>query len=184
MFHWRSLLLLSPIAGLALALPACPAAGAADTIALVPGSFTLDGPAARQRIVVERQRDAQNVGAVTEGVQFTIDDPAVLKIADGLAIPLADGRTRLTATVDGQTASAQIEVVHFDRPAAWSFRNHVEPVLSHAGCNSVLAMGPWPARKVFGSACAASIPRPIISTSPGKPDRGGSCSKIPAGACC
>jgi hypothetical protein len=135
--------------GCAIALAMAAAALAADTIALLPGDFTLDGPAARQHVVVERQHDGQNVGAAVEGVTFVVSDPKVLKVEEGRTVPLANGRTTLTATVDGQSASIQITVANFDLPTAWSFRNHVEPVLARAGCNSGACHGALAGKKGF-----------------------------------
>ena len=135
--------------GCAIALAMAAVAPAAETISLLPGAFTLDGPAARQHVVVERQRDGQNVGAAVDGVTFVVGDPKVLKAEEGRAVPLANGKTTLTATVDGQSASIQVTVANFDQPAAWSFRNHVEPVLARAGCNSGACHGALAGKKGF-----------------------------------
>ncbi len=47
-----------------------------------------------------------------------------------------DGLATLSATVDGQVARASISVENHDRDEPWTFRNHVEAILTKQGCNS------------------------------------------------
>src|SRR4030095_11247418 len=63
-------------------------------------------------------------------------DEKVVKIADGAAIPVGDGAATIIARVGDQSATATVSVSRFDQPFAWSFRNHVESVLSKQGCNA------------------------------------------------
>ena len=77
------------------------------------------------------------VGDRTGAAAFAIDNPRVATVsADGTVTPVGDGMATLTATVGGQTARATIAVEDFGRDVPWSFRNHVLPVLTKAGCNS------------------------------------------------
>ena len=50
--------------------------------------------------------------------------------------PLGNGLATLTARVGNATAAAAISVEDFDAESPWSFRNHVEPVLTRYGCNA------------------------------------------------
>ena len=133
------------------AIVCCVAAVAAadEAIVLLPGNFTLSGPAARQHVVVERQQGGHNLGALTDGVQFSVGDPQVVKVENGLALPVGDGQTTLTATAGERTASVNVSVTKSAGPATWSFRNHVEPVLSRAGCNSGACHGALAGKKGF-----------------------------------
>src|SRR4029079_11763612 len=45
------------------------------------------------------------------------------------------------ATIGGQTAKADVVVTGMDKPFQWSFRNHVESVLSKQGCNAGACQG-------------------------------------------
>ncbi len=137
------------LVALLLAVALATTAHAGDAIRLVPRDFTLAGSAARQHLIVERQRDGKNVGAALEGVTYSVENPQVLQIVDGVATPLVDGRTRITATIDGQSATAEAIVKHFADPVRWSFRNHVEPVLARAGCNSGACHGALAGKKGF-----------------------------------
>jgi hypothetical protein len=42
----------------------------------------------------------------------------------------------MTAAANGQSASVSVTVTGMSAPFAWNFRNHVEPILAKAGCNS------------------------------------------------
>ncbi|MGH7129820.1 MAG: Ig-like domain-containing protein, partial [Planctomycetaceae bacterium] len=109
---------------------------AADALAVLPAEFTLTGPQSSQRLLVENVRDGLIVGQVTEGVTFTSSDESIVRIEDGVALPVGNGTATITATAGESTAAATVIVERQDAPFVWSFRNHVQSVLSKAGCNS------------------------------------------------
>ena len=109
---------------------------AAESIAILPGDFTLSGGAARQRLLVERIKETAFAGQVTNGIVFSSSDPAVLKIDNDIATPLKNGTVTVHVAVGKQTASAKVTVENMDKPFEWSFRNHVQPVLAKAGCSA------------------------------------------------
>ena len=105
------------------------------TISIFPREVSLSTTEARQRLVVERVEGEQSVGQVGQGVTFTSGDENIVRVVDGVAVPVANGQTEITANVGGMTATAKVTVSGQDEPFAWSFRNHVESVLSKQGCN-------------------------------------------------
>src|SRR5262245_61945682 len=109
----------------------------ADEVQLLPTSARLVGPKARQRFLVEvRARDAWVADRGAKTV-FAVDDPRIVEVADdGTITPKGNGSATLTATVDGRSTRAAISVESFDQDVPWSFTNHVESVLTKAGCNS------------------------------------------------
>lgn len=120
-----------------LAVPYSTAAEQADAdLALLPAQVALQGPEARQPLLVEETRDGRPVGQVTEGVTFETSDAAVAHVVDGAVTPRGNGAAVITARVGERTATAQVAVSGMDRPFAWNFRNHVESVLVKGGCNS------------------------------------------------
>src|SRR6185295_4841939 len=70
---------------------------AAEPVSLLPGPFTLSGPHARQRLVLEETAAGQFVGQVGDGVTFTSSDPKIVEIDAGVALPRANGRATITA---------------------------------------------------------------------------------------
>ena len=117
---------------LAIALPA-----RREDVVLLPDSATLDGPRVSARFLVEARAGAAFVADRTPSAKFEIDKPAVAVVsADGLVTPVGDGQAVLTAHVGNQTVTAAITVKNSGNEEPWSFRNHVMPVLTRAGCNS------------------------------------------------
>jgi hypothetical protein len=76
------------------------------------------------------------VGEVMAGIEWSSSDPKVVAVKAGLAVPVADGKAKLTVKVGSQSASADVTVVGQSRPVEVSFRNQVQAVLAKAGCNS------------------------------------------------
>ncbi|HEX5177568.1 MAG TPA: hypothetical protein VFV83_11085, partial [Chthoniobacteraceae bacterium] len=107
----------------------------ADALAVFPASFELAGPAARQTIVVERKAGADFVGDLTESATFTAEPEGIVKIENGIVIPVADGAVTVTARHGENSAGAHVVVRGMNRPAPASFRNHVQPILAKAGCS-------------------------------------------------
>jgi hypothetical protein len=122
-----------------LALLSSSEATAADpprSLELLPREFTLTGPELRQRLLLEELEQGRPAGQVTEGVVFETSDPAVARVEEGSAVPVSNGRARITARAGSRTAAAEVTVTGMEKPFLWSFRNHVQSVLTKAGCNS------------------------------------------------
>jgi len=107
-----------------------------ESLFLLPSKFTLQGPFARQQLLVEIAIDSQLTGQLTNNVVLTSSDPKVVKIEGTTVIPLTNGTATVTAKSGERMATAQVTVVGTDHPFEWSFRNHVQPVLAKMGCSS------------------------------------------------
>jgi hypothetical protein len=142
----------------AVVLTLTSAVTSAEELRLLPGDFTLTGPAARQSLILETFEGDNASGALLEGVTLTSNNPAVVKIDGGVALPVADGIATITATVGERTASVQVTVVDMTKPFTWSFRNHVESVLSKTGCNSGACHGALAGKKGFKLSLGAFDP--------------------------
>lgn len=133
-----------------LCLPPLSAAAQGDeSLRLLPASIALRGPVATQRLLVQRVADEHVVGHVSEAVVFESSDPQVASIEQGVVVARGNGTATVRATVGEQTTSAEVTVEGFDQPFVWSFRHHVEPVLSKAGCNSGACHGAQAGKKGF-----------------------------------
>lgn len=124
---------------------AAEAASTAAPVVILPSEVHLHGPEARQRLVVQRQ------GADGALLQQVADAPLassnenIVRIEAGVAIPVANG----TAEIATEGAKVAVTVTGMDRPFQWSFRNHVESVLSKAGCNGGACHGARAGQKGF-----------------------------------
>jgi hypothetical protein len=112
-----------------------PAHERSDSLVLLPAQqIVLDGPAARQRVLVEARRDGYFTGP-SAGATIESSDENVVTIENGVAVPMANGQATLTAKHGDQTATVSVEVRNFDQPFEPSFRSDVLSVFSKAGCN-------------------------------------------------
>lgn len=125
-----------------------PFARAEDGLVILPTSISLSGTESRQKIIVERVLDGQHVGWAKDAI-LESSDPAIVRIEDGVAIPVADGKVTLTAAIGQQVARAEVQVTAMQQPFEWSFRNHVQSVLVKMGCNSGACHGAAAGKKGF-----------------------------------
>jgi hypothetical protein len=108
---------------------------ARETLTILPEHVSLHGPTTRQQLVVERIEDRQSIGQITN-VTFTSSDPNVVRIQGNVALPVGNGRAKVQATIAGRSISAKVTVTGMDDSPAWSFRNHVQPVMAKFGCSA------------------------------------------------
>jgi hypothetical protein len=111
--------------------------GAAAELVLLPSQVTLASRESSQRLILQHQASNEATQQVAAGVSWSSDKPDVVTVDDqGVVRPVADGTATITANANGQSAAVTVTVNGIAEPFAWSFRNHVEPVLAKAGCNS------------------------------------------------
>jgi len=106
-----------------------------DGLQLLPSQIQLRGDADSHRVVVVVAQDGQSMAQVT-GAQLTSSNPDVARVRGSTILPVAAGEATITATHDGQTATATVKVTGMDQPHRWSFRHDVQPVFAKLGCNS------------------------------------------------
>ena len=110
-----------------------------EPLRLLPEEIVLSGPRATQRLlVVESAAGEGSVRDWTDEARFVVADPAVAAMQGPATVTsVSDGSTTLqTHLPDGRKASVRIRVLGSTKPFRWSFRNHVLPALTKAGCNS------------------------------------------------
>jgi hypothetical protein len=108
----------------------------AAQLTIIPSTITLHGPEARQRLILEKTRDKQFIGQVTNDIEFISSNTNLVRIEKSEAIPVKNGIATITAKSGKDSASIQVTVEAMDKPFDWSFRNHVQPVLAKNGCSS------------------------------------------------
>lgn len=109
---------------------------AAETIVALPGEIKLTGPESSQLLLIESSDQGQVTGPVRSPIVYTSANDRVAKVVDGRVVPVGNGMTTITVNAQGQAALIPVRVEMFDGPHTWSFRNHVQSVLSKTGCNS------------------------------------------------
>lgn len=123
--HLRYLL---PVCALAWGTPVF----AADLRAY-PAEITIGGPNRTQQLVVVEEENGRAVRDLTSSAKFASSAVGVAKVdAAGLVTALKDGEAKITITVGAKALAVPVKV---SAGGDWSFRNHVIPTLTRAGCN-------------------------------------------------
>jgi hypothetical protein len=114
-----------------------PGVVSAAELRLLPADTTLVGPHAQQRLIVVAEDGGKVVGERTAQATFASSNPAVVNVdKTGTVRATGDGDAVITATQDGKQATARVKVTGAKESYTWSFRNHVIPLMTKAGCNS------------------------------------------------
>lgn len=130
--------------------PSTPAVPGDVQLELLPKSIVLEGKEGSQQVVLQRSIDGAYIGQQREAVVLTSDNPSVAKIEESHVIATGNGTAMIEATLDGKVvARSSVTVTKFDAPFEWSFRNHVESVLSKQGCNGGACHGARAGQKGF-----------------------------------
>src|SRR5262245_22802896 len=128
--------LLSLLLSLALVI-AVPPALRADDLKLLPGDIILTGSHARQQLLAVDDANGKVVADHTRAAKFTSSDDKVAAVdASGQVRAVGDGEATITATHEGRTAKVVVKVQKTKDEFRWSFRNHIIPMMTRAGCNS------------------------------------------------
>jgi hypothetical protein len=106
-------------------------------LAILPDAVVLRGQGSRQQLIVEARTGTTFTGHRTRTSTFTSSNPNVATVdAAGTVAAVSDGRAIITARDGAASASTVVEVERAAAPYPLTFRNHVVPVLTRAGCNS------------------------------------------------
>src|SRR5438874_2733487 len=90
--------------------------GAAESrLALLPERVLLSSSEARQTLIVQWQIGDEFEQQAAKGVEFKSSDESIVRIEDGQAISVANGKAKITASIDGQTATADVTVSGMDK---------------------------------------------------------------------
>lgn len=107
----------------------------AGPLEVFPTEINLKFKQDRQSLAV-RWEEANGVQRnVTAEAKITAEDPAKLKIENGVVWPLADGPTKVKVEFQGQTIEVPVKVENSGELEAVSFRNDVMPIFLRHGCN-------------------------------------------------
>ena len=123
--------------GLAFLCLALPTFAQAAELKLLPGELTLTGAGAHHKVIVVAVEGGKVVGDRSEAARFASSDPKIATVdAAGIVQAVGDGEAVITATHNGQQATARVKVTRAKETAPPSFRNDIIPLLTKLGCNS------------------------------------------------
>ena len=114
----------------------------ATGLEIAPASATVDGPGARQRLLVTATMPDGSGYDVTDRVRFTTSNPKLARVSGGVVTPLADGVLRVRARLGTlQSDLTDVTIANAGAPRVIEFVNDVAPILSKTGCNSTACHG-------------------------------------------
>ncbi len=107
-----------------------------QSLVALPGELVLHSRELPQRLIVHEVHDGQLGRQIVDGVQWSSSNPHVVVVEEHAARAIGNGEALLTARRGDASAEVRVRVRDLDQPFSWSFRSHVESVLTKAGCNS------------------------------------------------
>lgn len=107
------------------------------SISATPPALKLLGLDDAPQLLITGQRADGRAIDLTGEAKYTVADPSVIRIAaDGRVFPLANGKTQITAMVEGHSVTIPVATSHMDSPMPINFGNQVVPVFTKLGCNN------------------------------------------------
>jgi hypothetical protein len=105
------------------------------TITVVPEKIILNGKRSRQQVIVTGQYANNELRDLTPVAEFVSSAPQIVKIENGVLLPVANGAAQVVAKISGKEAKAEVTVQGMELAAPVSFKNGTLAALSKAGCN-------------------------------------------------
>ena len=106
-----------------------------QTLTIYPSQITLGSQRASQRLVIQGTYADGYSEDLTSKVQIRCDNPSVVRIEGDRVLPAASGTAAIQVSLGPVKSETKVTARDIERPAGWSFRNHVVPVLTKTGCN-------------------------------------------------
>jgi hypothetical protein len=108
-----------------------------DALVILPDDVVLRGRGSQQQLLVGGLAGDTYIGTVPTNATFATSNPNVATVdGEGVVTAVGDGRAIVTARAGGLVTSTTVQVERASVPYPLTFRNHVLPVLTKAGCNS------------------------------------------------
>ena len=104
-------------------------------IEISPATVVLDSPNAYNQLLVTAKLDSGDSADLTRQVKWSLDQPVAVVEGRGIARPKKEGEATLTASFEGQTATAKVKVAGLNQDFHPDFLRDVNPVITRLGCN-------------------------------------------------
>ncbi|MFN0167758.1 MAG: DUF1553 domain-containing protein [Bryobacteraceae bacterium] len=112
------------------------------SLRVLPADVTLRGAGSSQQLLVVGKRSDDTVIDLTARAQWSISKPGLARIeGEGRVFAVADGGTSITASVDGKSAKALLNVRQAAERRQITFSRDIESVFTKRGCNSAACHG-------------------------------------------
>ncbi len=107
-----------------------------QTLAAYPSQIKLKGSDDAQQLVLTAGLAENQQQDLSADVKYEVADPKIVRVtSSGRVVPLADGRTEITATYGPKTVKIPVLTEAVDQNLPINFANQIVPVLTKLGCN-------------------------------------------------
>lgn len=106
-----------------------------ERLEVTPPAFTLIGPRAKQQLVITGLFKANDPRDVTATAVIESSNPAIVRVENGQALPVADGEADLNVKMGDKVVTAHVSVKAFGTADPISFKTETLAALTKAGCN-------------------------------------------------
>ncbi len=105
-------------------------------LVVYPPEIKLQTAADFQNVIAVAHRSDGITLDVTDKVQWSLENPGLVKYENFRMSPVSDGQTQLIAAWEGMSAKVPVIVTEATKPRDISFHLDVMPVLTRTGCNT------------------------------------------------
>jgi hypothetical protein len=120
----------------ASALPVAATTASWQSLAIYPPAIKLHAKTDDQHVIAVATRSDGITQDVTDQVQWTFANPELTSFNQFVVTPKGDGVSQVTASWQGLSASASVEITNSSVVRTVSFERDVMPVLTKVGCNT------------------------------------------------
>jgi len=107
-----------------------------QSLTAYPSQIKLKGSDDSQQLVLTAALAEGRMQDLSEDVKYEVADPKIARVTSaGRVIPLADGRTEITAGYGPKTVKIPVTAEAVDQNLPINFANQIVPVLTKLGCN-------------------------------------------------
>ncbi|MEQ1829305.1 MAG: DUF1549 and DUF1553 domain-containing protein [Pirellula sp.] len=106
------------------------------SLTIYPPSIQLGAKSDLQHVAVVATRSDGVTLDVTDQAKWSVANDTLAKLADFVVTPNADGSTQLTATWQGISSTATVDISNSQTERNVSFERDVMPILTKSGCNT------------------------------------------------
>jgi hypothetical protein len=108
-----------------------------QNVAIHPATVALKGEDDSKQLIVTGTLAGARLQDLTGDVKYEVADPKVVRVtASGRVIPLADGRTEITARYGNHSIRVPVTTAAMTENLPINFSNHIVPIFTKLGCNS------------------------------------------------
>jgi len=110
---------------------------AAEEFRLLPARIQLESTADQQRVLAVMEEEGLTTAQIPAfEMEWSVEPAGIARWENDRLLPVKNGEATLTARYGDRSASVPVIVSGQDEEFVWSFRNHVQSVLTKHGCNS------------------------------------------------